>query len=62
MLMFLADPRKLHGVRHPVAAITAVALAATLTGARSFQAIAEWATDAPADQRERPLQGPNAAR
>lgn len=35
-------------MRHTVAAVVAVALAATLAGARSFAAIAEWASDAPA--------------
>jgi predicted transposase YbfD/YdcC len=39
----LVDPRKRRGVRHRLA----VALAATLAGARSFTAIAEWAADTP---------------
>lgn len=43
----VADPRKRRGVRHSVAAVVAVALAATIAGARSFAGIAEWAADAP---------------
>ncbi len=39
------DPRKPRGKRHGLAAILGIALAATLTGARSFVAIAEWAAD-----------------
>lgn len=44
----VADPRRRRGVRHTVTSAIAVALAATLAGARSFSAIAEWAADAPA--------------
>lgn len=40
------DPRKLRGRRHTLAGVLGIALAATLAGARSFVAIAEWATDA----------------
>lgn len=40
------DPRKPRGKRHALPGVLAVALAATLAGARSFVAIAEWATDA----------------
>lgn len=40
------DPRKPRGKRHGLAGVLAIALAATLAGARSFVAIAEWATDA----------------
>jgi predicted transposase YbfD/YdcC len=43
------DPRKRRGVRHRLAVVLAIALAATLAGARSFAAIAEWATDAPTE-------------
>lgn len=43
----VADPRKRRGVRHTVTSVIAVALAATLAGARSFAAIAEWVADAP---------------
>nr|WP_256413558.1 ISAs1 family transposase [Saccharopolyspora sp. ASAGF58] len=48
MLTDVVDPRKRRGVRHRLAVVLAIALAATLAGARSFTAIAEWATDAPA--------------
>jgi predicted transposase YbfD/YdcC len=40
------DPRKPRGKRHGLAGVLAIALAATLAGACSFVAIAEWATDA----------------
>ncbi|WP_371812664.1 ISAs1 family transposase [Saccharopolyspora sp. ASAGF58] len=48
VLTDVVDPRKRRGVRHRLAVVLAIALAATLAGARSFTAIAEWATDAPA--------------
>ena len=44
-LQKLADPRKPRGVRHPIAGIVALALAATLAGAQSFVAIDEWVAD-----------------
>jgi hypothetical protein len=50
LLAYLAavpDPRAARGRRHPLVAILAMAAAAVLTGARSFAAIAEWATDTP---------------
>jgi predicted transposase YbfD/YdcC len=43
----LADPRKRRGRRHALGAVLAVAVAATLAGARSLAAIGEWAADAP---------------
>jgi predicted transposase YbfD/YdcC len=45
----VVDPRKRRGVRHRLAVVLAIAIAATLAGARSFAAIAEWAADAPAE-------------
>lgn len=39
------DPRKPRGKRHGLAGVLAIAVAATLAGARSFVAIAEWTTD-----------------
>jgi predicted transposase YbfD/YdcC len=46
ILMLVVDPRKRRGVRHGMAGILAMAVAATLTGAKSFTAIWEWAQDA----------------
>jgi predicted transposase YbfD/YdcC len=40
------DPRDPRGVRHPVAGVLAVGIAAVLAGARSFTAIGEWAAEA----------------
>lgn len=45
LLKTIVDPRKPRGVRHPVVTVTAIAILAALSGARSFQAIAEWAQD-----------------
>src|SRR5438552_18053509 len=43
LLKTIVNPRKPRGVRHPVVTITAIAVLAALSGARSFQAIADWA-------------------
>ena len=43
LLRTIVDPRKPRGVRHPVVTITAIAILAALSGARSFQAVADWA-------------------
>ena len=43
LLKTIVDPRQPRGVRHPVVTVTAIAILAALSGARSFQAIAEWA-------------------
>jgi predicted transposase YbfD/YdcC len=40
------DPRKPRGIRHALPGVLGIALTATLAGARSFVAIAEWAADA----------------
>ena len=45
-LQRVPDPRKPRGVRHRLTTVLAVALGATLAGAQSFVAIAEWAADA----------------
>ncbi|MEW2467968.1 ISAs1 family transposase [Streptomyces sp. NPDC046994] len=42
----IPDPRRRRGVRHPVAALIAVAVCAVTAGARGFTAIGEWACDA----------------
>lgn len=39
------DPRKRRGIRHTVQNVLAVAVCATLAGAKSFGAIYEWAAD-----------------
>jgi DDE_Tnp_1-associated len=41
------DPRDPRGRRYPLVPVLAVAVCATLAGARSYVAIAEWAADAP---------------
>jgi hypothetical protein len=48
-LQRVPDPRKPRGVRHRLTTVLAVALGATLAGAQSFVAIAEWAADAAPD-------------
>jgi hypothetical protein len=45
VLKALVDPRKRRGKRHPFAAVLGVAVCATLSGAKSYQAIAEYAQD-----------------
>lgn len=45
MLRTLVDPRKARGIRHPLVTVVAIAVCAALSGARSFNAVAEWAKD-----------------
>jgi predicted transposase YbfD/YdcC len=45
----IPDHRKARGVRHPLASILAIASCATLAGARSMVAVAEYANDCPQD-------------
>lgn len=45
LLTTMADPRKRRGVRHPLVCILAIATCACLSGARSFEAIAQWAAE-----------------
>ncbi|WP_319617791.1 transposase family protein [Rhodococcus opacus] len=47
------DPRQQRGVRHTIGAVLAIAVAATVAGARSFTAIGEWIADVPATERAR---------
>ncbi|WP_231137730.1 ISAs1 family transposase [Rhodococcus opacus] len=47
------DPRQPRGVRHTIGAVLAIAVAATVAGARSFTAIGEWIADVPATERAR---------
>lgn len=46
LIVKVPDPRKPRGKRHGLAGVLGIALAATLAGAKSFVAIAEWAADA----------------
>jgi predicted transposase YbfD/YdcC len=48
------DPRDPRGVRYAFVSVLAVAVCATLAGARSYSAIAEWAGDAPSALRAMP--------
>lgn len=41
----ISDPRNCRGLRHKLKSVLAVAVCATLAGARSFSAIYEWAAD-----------------
>src|SRR6266704_335861 len=45
------DPRDPRGRRYPLVPVLAIAVCATLAGARSYAAIAEWAADAPPQLR-----------
>lgn len=45
MLRTLVDPRKKRGIRHPLASVVGISVCAALSGARSFQAVADWAKD-----------------
>ena len=49
----LSDPRARRGKRHPLATVLGIAVCAVLTGARSYQAITEWAHDLPPSVRDR---------
>ena len=53
LLRTITDPRKPRGVRHPVVCIVAMATCACLSGARSFEAIAQWAATLPIDALRR---------
>jgi predicted transposase YbfD/YdcC len=48
VLAGVPDPRARRGVRHQVASILAVSVAAVLAGARAYTVIAEWAAEQPA--------------
>jgi DDE family transposase len=49
VLAEVEDPRKARGKRHPLAAILALSVAATLWGAQGYGAIAEWGRNHGAD-------------
>lgn len=46
-LLEISDPRRPRGIRHPFRSVLALAIMGTLSGMRSYLAIAEWAADAP---------------
>ena len=49
LLRSVPDPRGARGIRHQLAGILAVGIAAVAAGARSFTAIGQWAADADED-------------
>jgi uncharacterized protein DUF4338/DDE family transposase len=53
LLRTLPDPRKRRGVRHPLVCIVAIATCACLAGARSFEAMAQWAQELSRDAWKR---------
>src|SRR5512139_1311632 len=53
VLKTVVDPRKRRGIRHPLICILAIAVCACLSGARSFEAIAEWASELSRDALRR---------
>ena len=53
VLRTITDFRKRRGVRHSIGSVVAFAICATLSGMRSFGAIAEWAKDLPRDIQDR---------
>lgn len=53
VLRTIPDPRKRRGVRHPLICILSIAVCACLSGARSFEAIAEWASELSRDALKR---------
>lgn len=53
LLKTVVDPRKRRGVRHPLISILAISACACLSGARSFEAIAQWAQELSRDALKR---------
>lgn len=53
LLKTVVDPRKPRGVRHSLTCILAIATCACLSGARSFEAIAQWAAELSRDGLKR---------
>lgn len=53
VLRRVPDPRKRRGVRHPIASVMAIAVCATLAGAQTVKAIAEWAESLSVRNRRR---------
>lgn len=53
LLTGVVDPRKRRGVRHPLLTVLAISVCGILCGARSFAAIAQWATELTPEQLRR---------
>ena len=53
VLRQIPDPRKRRGIRHSSESVLALALCAKLCGARSLEAMAQWAEDLPAETLRR---------
>lgn len=49
VLRGVVDPRKRRGIRYPLETVLTLAVMASLSGMRSYEAIAEWAKDLPKD-------------
>lgn len=49
VLRKITDPRKRRGIRHSIDNVLALAVMACMSGARSYEAIAEWAGELPKD-------------
>lgn len=49
----IADPRRARGIRHPLESVLALAVMGCLSGMRTYEAIAEWASDVPKDVLKR---------
>lgn len=49
----IPDPRRAHGVRHPLFVVLAIAAGATLSGMRGYKAMASWANNLGQKARER---------
>ena len=49
LLAHVPDPRSRRGIRHPLAGLLAMGIAAVIAGSRSFAAIGQWAADAGGD-------------
>jgi hypothetical protein len=47
VLREMVDPRKRRGIRYPLEALLTLAVMASLSGMRSYEAIADWAKDLP---------------
>jgi predicted transposase YbfD/YdcC len=53
VLRQIPDPRKRRGIRHSSESVLALAMCAKLCGARSLEAMAQWAEDLPAETLKR---------